>query len=268
MDSQSLELPALGRPFSLGQLYDARREAIVPLSLWNKKKLEDYVIKEEKFNTAFTVSSRDSINDKCRLLNISAEAKLGILSGLVEVRGSGKYIRDTKKSNNVARVSFGYHIETYAKQLSMDVLGQTSYDHPEMFDKDVATHVVVMILYGADAVFVFEKATNSEKKKREMEAKLEACVNKIPKCSAGASIEGRSSKELEELVKEISCTFHGDFFLRDPPTTFSEAISTYQRLPGKYDNRRNRCSTVFQFVMFSLSYMTHQICETDKTCTL
>ncbi len=239
MNIQSLELPALGRPFSLGQLYDARREAIVPLSLWNKQKLEDYVITKDKFNTAFTVSARDSINDKCQLLNISVEAKLGILSGLVEARGSGKYIRDTKKSKNVVRVSFGYHVETFAKQLSMDVLGEQSYDHSEMFDKDVATHVVVMILYGADAVFVFEKATDSEKKKQELEAKLEACVNKIPKCNAGVSFEGRSGKELEELVVEVSCTFHGDFFLRDPPTTFSEAISTYQRLPGIHNYCRN-----------------------------
>ncbi len=132
-------------------------------------------------------------------------------------------------------MSGGYHIEKFVKRLPMDLFGSGSYDHPEMFDNDVATHVVVKILYGADAVFVFETSTGSEKNIENVEENLEASVNKIPNCSGEASVKGTRDTDLGEVVTEVSCTFHGDFDIRDPPTTFSEAISTYQRLPGKYD---------------------------------
>ncbi len=137
-----------------------------------------------------------------------------------------------KTSRRAARVSLAYHAETMTKQLSMDALGHDCYDRPEVFDKDVATHVVVKILYGADGVFVFEKATESQTDAVEFQAKLAACVEKLPGISVGGGSEFKRDQNLVESTEDLSCRFYGDFFLKDNPTTFKEAMTVYQSFPG------------------------------------
>ncbi|ETE57007.1 hypothetical protein L345_17281, partial [Ophiophagus hannah] len=102
-----------------------------------------------------------NINDKASALDISASLKASFLGELVEVGGSAKYLHDTKKSKQQARVTVQYKATTKYEQLTMSHLGIQNVSYPAVFEHGTATHVVTAILYGAQAFFVFDREVSS-----------------------------------------------------------------------------------------------------------
>uniref|UniRef100_A0A8C1LWB2 SNTX thioredoxin-like domain-containing protein n=1 Tax=Cyprinus carpio TaxID=7962 RepID=A0A8C1LWB2_CYPCA len=229
--SEPIEVAALGRPLSLGMLYDCRKDSFIPgVTLWDKKSLSENLDIRLQHRTDLTFSSSDSLSSKSSLLDVSASLKASFLGGLVNVGGSGKFLHDTKSSNQQSRVTMFYSETTRFEQLTMSQLGQFTY--PQVFDQKTATHVVVAVLYGAQAVMVFDRTFSEEDNKQKIEGELNVMVKSIP----SYSIEGEGSVNMKEDEKKkavkIACTFHGDFILEQNPTTYMEALQTYKKLPS------------------------------------
>ncbi|ROJ42282.1 Neoverrucotoxin subunit beta [Anabarilius grahami] len=232
MASETIEVAALGRPLYPGMLYDCRKDAFIPgVTLWDKKSLSEDLDSHQKPMTDLKFSSSDSLSDKSSLLDVSASLKASFLGGLVEVGGSAQYLRDTKSSNQQSRVTMYYKETTRFDQLTMSQLGSAQIAHPEVFDQKTATHVVTGVLYGAQAVMVFDRTFSEEENKKKIEGELNVMVKKIP----GFSIEGKGAIDMtdgdKKVAESISCTFHGDVHLKQNPTTFMEAIEVYKTLP-------------------------------------
>ncbi|XP_045908960.1 cytolytic toxin-alpha-like, partial [Micropterus dolomieu] len=235
MDSEAsgtMEVAALGRPFSLGMLYDCRKDSLVPgITLWDRNDLEKDKGERPKPNTDFEIVASESIEDKSSALNVEASLKASFLSGLVEVDGSAKYLNDSKISKNQARVTLTYKSNTKVQELSMDHLGRDNMKHPYVFDKGLATHVVTAILYGAQAFFVFDREVSKKEDHQDIEGNLKMMIKKIP----SLAIEGEGSLKLEdkdrENVEKFSCRFFGDFALEKSPVSFQDAVEVYQSLP-------------------------------------
>ncbi|CAK6984678.1 neoverrucotoxin subunit alpha-like, partial [Scomber scombrus] len=230
--SRTMELAALGRPFSLGMLYDCRRDSLVPgMTLWDKNDLEKEMRERPKPNTEFEIVASDSIEDKSSALKVEASLKASFLGGLVEVEGSAKYLNDHKTSKNQARVTLNYKTTTKFQELSMNHLGSGNVKHQYVFEKGIATHVVTGILYGAQAFFVFDREVSEKENHQDIQGNLKVMIKKLP-CFA---IEGKGSLKMEDKdkanVEKFSCRFHGDFLLKKPPTSFQDAIQIYQSLP-------------------------------------
>ncbi|XP_048067147.1 cytolytic toxin-alpha-like [Megalobrama amblycephala] len=228
--SEPMEVAALGRPLSLGMLYDCRKDSFIPgVTLWDKKSQSENLHSRPQPLTDLKFSSSDSLSSKSNLLEISASLKASFMGGLVEVGGSGKFLRDTKSSNQQSRVTMYYSETTRYEQLTMSQLGKFTY--PQVFDQKTATHVVTAVLYGAQAVMVFDRTFSAEENKQDIEGNLSVMVKSIP----SFSIEGEGSVKMKEnemkMAEEISCTFHGDILLEQNPTTYMEAIQTYKTLP-------------------------------------
>ncbi|XP_040002023.1 neoverrucotoxin subunit beta-like [Xiphias gladius] len=226
--SRTMEVAALGRPFSLGMLYDCRQDSLIPgMTLWDRDDLEKDTRERTKPNSDFEIVASESIEDKSSALNVEASLKASFLSGLVEVEGSAKY---HKKSKNQARVTLTYKTTTKFQELSMNHLGRGNVKHPYVFDKGLATHVVTAVLYGAQAFFVFDREVSEKEDHQDIQGNLSVMIKKIP-C---LSIEGEGSLKLEDKdranVEKFSCKFHGDFSLQKPPTSFQDAIQVYQSL--------------------------------------
>ncbi|XP_051745108.1 stonustoxin subunit alpha-like isoform X2 [Ctenopharyngodon idella] len=227
---EPMEVAALGRPLSLGMLYDCRKDSFIPgVTLWDKKSLSENLHNRPQPRTDLKFSSSDSLSSKSSLLDISASLKASFMGGLVEVGGSGKFLRDTKSSNQQSRVTMFYSETTRFEQLTMSQLGQITY--LQVFDQKTATHVVTAVLYGAQAAMVFDRTFSEEESKQEIEGKLNVMVKSIP----SISIEGEGSVKMKDeekkMAETISCTFHGDVLLEQNPTTYMEAIQTYKTLP-------------------------------------
>ncbi|XP_035989430.1 uncharacterized protein LOC105922847 [Fundulus heteroclitus] len=233
MDSgKVIEVAALGRPFSLGMLYDCRQDTVIPgLTLWDCDDLEKDKRENPKPNSDFEIVASESIDDKSSALDVEASLKASFLGGLVKVEGSAKYLNDQMTSKNQARVTLKYKTTTKFQELSMNHLGRGNVKHPYVFENKIATHVVTGILYGAQAFFVFEQERSEKESNQDIRGNLKVLIEKIP-C---LSIEGAGSLKLEdkdtEKIKKFSCKFHGDFLLEKTPTTFQDAVEVYQSLP-------------------------------------
>uniref|UniRef100_A0A671RAV3 Si:dkey-95h12.1 n=1 Tax=Sinocyclocheilus anshuiensis TaxID=1608454 RepID=A0A671RAV3_9TELE len=228
MELDPIEVAALGRPLFPGMLYDCCRDSFIPgVTLWDKKSLSKDLDKRPHLQTDLKFSSSDSLSSKSSLMDISASLKASFLGGLVEVGGSAKYLRDTKSSNQQSRVTMYYSETSRFEQLTMTQLGKITY--AQVFDQQTATHVVTAVLYVAQAFMVFDQ-TFSENK-QEIEGELNVMVKKISAFSIEERGAVKMTKDGKKKATNIACTFHGDFHLKQTPTTYMEALHLYKQLP-------------------------------------
>ena len=233
MASQSLIIPALGRPFDLGMLYDRRSEKLIlGKTLWSPDHLGQAVNTITKPYTNSEVLADDTIDDKTSALNIEASIKLSFLGGLVNVQGAAKYLDDRKTSSHHSRVVLKYETTTELKQLTMEHLARGKVQYPEVFDQDIATDVVVGILYGAKAFLIFDREVSKDESLKEVHGNMEVLVKSLP----GISIDGRGSVDITEDQKKktekMHCKMYGDFRTEESPTTYEEAVRVYKQLPS------------------------------------
>ncbi|XP_056090351.1 neoverrucotoxin subunit beta-like [Rhinichthys klamathensis goyatoka] len=231
MASQTIDVAALGRPLYPGMLYDCRKDTFIPgVTLWDKKSLTEDLDTRPQPMTDVKFSSSDSLSSKSSLLDVSDSLKASFLGGLVEVGGSAKFLRDTKSSNQQSRVTMNYSETTRFDQLTMTQLGQITY--PQIFDQKTATHVVTAVLYGAQAVMVFDRTFSEDEVKQEIEGELNVMVKNIPKFSIERQGALQMTDAQKNMAESIACTFYGDVRLEQNPTTFLEALEVYKKLPS------------------------------------
>ena len=233
MSSQSRIIPALGRPFDLGMLYDRRSEKLIlGKTLWSPDQLIQAVNTITKPCTNSEVLAEDTIDDKTSALNIEASIKMSFLGGLVNVQGAAKYLDDRKTSCHHSRVVLKYETTTELKQLTMEHLGRGKVQYPEVFDQDIATDVVVGILYGAKAFLIFDREVSKDESLKEVHGNMEVLVKSLP----GISTDGRDSVDITEDQKKktekMHCKMYGDFRTEGSPTTYEEAVRVYKQLPS------------------------------------
>ena len=233
MSSQSQIIPPLGRPFDLGMLYDRRSDQlIIGKTLWSLDHLGQAVNTITKPYTNSEVLAEDTIDDKTSALNIKGGIKLSLIWGLVNVQGAAKYLDDRKTSSHHSRVVLKYETTTELKQLTMEHLGPGKVQYPEVFDQDIATDVVVGILYGAKAFLIFDQEVSKDESEKEVHGNMEVLVKSLP----GISIDGRGSVDITEDQKKktekMHCKMYGDFRTEESPTTYEEAVRVYKQLPS------------------------------------
>ncbi|KAK5850409.1 hypothetical protein PBY51_001292 [Eleginops maclovinus] len=226
-----MDVAALGRPFTLGMLYDARKDELVPgLTLWDLNTIKDKISESPQQSSNFAVSASDTTESKSNMLDIEASLKVSFLSGLIEVGGSAKYLNDEKKFKNQSRVTFQYKATTNFKELSVHNVTLDA-QQIEVIEKGLATHVVTGILYGANAFFVFDSEKLEANQVQDIQGSMQAVIKKIPGFDVEGKVDIKLTDEEKALTNKFSCKFYGDFNLKSNPATFQEAVQTYVELP-------------------------------------
>ena len=230
----ALEKPCLGRPFRLGMLYDCRRDSLIPgVTLWNAETLNKVVDRKSQETSDFEVIAEDSLSSKSFQLDVDAGLKLSLLGGLVHVEGAAKFLKDEKSSKHQARVSLRYKSTSSFEQLTMGQLGK--FEYQDVFDRDIATHVVTAILYGADAFFVFDREVSSDENIKKVQGDLKVKIGGLPGLkNLAIGGEGKVAINTSDKNEEdkLKCKFYGDLILPKQPATFQDAAKLYQELPG------------------------------------
>ncbi|XP_074519140.1 stonustoxin subunit beta isoform X1 [Halichoeres trimaculatus] len=227
----NLTIAALSRPFTIGMLYNARTEELLPgFSLWDDATLQKNTAETPKPGSEFHVSTSDSIKSKSSLLDIEGSLNLNLMCGLIKVGASAKFMDSTKKSKKKSRVTFRYHATTHFKHLSIPDMN-LSAEQKDIISKGTATHVVTGILYGVNCFFVFDYDKMEESGSKDIGATMEAAVNKIPSCGIGAELKNKLTAEEKDLTGKFSCKFIGDLILDKDPVTYEDAVETYAELP-------------------------------------
>ncbi|KAM9336975.1 neoverrucotoxin subunit beta-like [Symphorus nematophorus] len=232
MASRNMKVAALGRPFTLGMLYDAREDKLIPgLKLWDDETLQDRSTEITKHFSELKISASDSIESKSFLMDINASLKASFLGGLIKVEGSAKYLNDTKKFKNQSRITFQYKATTKFKELSVSDLVTMDTQQKDIIKKGLATHVVTGIEYGADAFFVFDSEKLDASSIQDIQGSMEAVIKKIPKLGVEGKVDMKLTDEEKDVTNKFSCKFYGDFILDSNVTTFEDALRTYEELP-------------------------------------
>ncbi|XP_078075282.1 neoverrucotoxin subunit alpha-like [Mustelus asterias] len=227
-----MDISALGRPFQPGMLYDCRSDSLIPaVTLWDLETLQRNVNVQSKHETEFKIYSSDSIEEKTSALDIVGSLKASVITGLMKLDGSAKYLNDIKRSKQQARVTLQYRTTTRFEQLTMSHLGRQNVTYPDVFDQGIATHVVTAVLYGAQAFFVFDQEIPSTENLQDIQGNLEGMIKNIPKIAIDGQASLKMTNEQKSNAQKFNCTFYGDFSLKNNPTTFQHAIDIYRTLP-------------------------------------
>lgn len=248
-----IRMASLGRPFTMGMLYDCRKDTLVPgMTLWDNATLKSALNSTPQVGTGFTIIAEDSLDNKANELNVNASLKLSFMGGLVEVKGAAKYLDNRTSSVQQSRVSLKHWSTTRFDQLTMEQLGNIK--HKNVFSKKIATHVVIGIVYGADAFFIFDRKFKDGENKRTVDGSMQVLIKALPgitEIKGDAKVE--FSQKDKEVASKLECTFHGDLRLPSNPTTFESAVKIYQQLPELMQEDKAVPKTVWLYPLTELN---------------
>ncbi|XP_053735865.1 stonustoxin subunit beta-like [Synchiropus splendidus] len=232
MASSLLTIPAMGRPFTLGMLYDARKDEQIPgFTLWDEASLQNMAMECALPSSKFEIAASDSTTSQSSLLDVNASLSASFLGGLIEVGGSAKYLNEKKKFKNQSRVILEYSATTSYRELNLTSERPLNSLQKEIIDRSMATHMVTAIVYGANAFFVFESQKLDASSVQMVKGSMEAVIKKIPSFNISGKVEIQLTEEEKALTETFSCKFYGDFILESNPATFEDAVRTYVQLP-------------------------------------
>ncbi|XP_039221680.1 verrucotoxin subunit beta-like [Crotalus tigris] len=227
----SLEMPALGRPFRLGTLYDCRTDALIPdVTLWDADVLQTEVRAEAQPGTEVQVLPSESLQSKAEALGLSGSLQASFLAGLFEVAGAAAYLEESPPTASQARGTLHLLTTTERRHLPTALLTGERVSFREAFEEGSATHVVTAVLYGARAFFVFDCDVSESEDFRDVQQHLRQAVEAIPKVAAGGRAPFRGSDAPRGMEGKVRCTSYSDIPL-ESPTPFREALDSYARFP-------------------------------------
>uniref|UniRef100_A0A3B4Y7P2 SPRY-associated domain-containing protein n=1 Tax=Seriola lalandi dorsalis TaxID=1841481 RepID=A0A3B4Y7P2_SERLL len=186
ISSDILVVTSLGRPFTLGMLYDARQDRLIPgFTLWDNDVLKESTVDCPQPSSAFKIIASDYIEDTSSLF-------------------------DVEKYQNQSRVMLQYKATTNFIQL-MTNLGTKHIGYSESFENIQATHVVIGILYGANAFFAFDSDKVDASNVQEIQGRMEAVIKKIPSVEISGQGAVQLTDEENAITNNFSCRFHGKY---------------------------------------------------------
>jgi hypothetical protein len=213
-------------------VYDCRSDHLVPgLSLWNHQKLKEDTQNHPQPSVEVKFISENTVDGKASALDMNAGLQLSFVAGLVDVSGAAQFLQNDMASDETLRITMQYKCTTQFDQLSMAQLNKNNIQHPDVLDRDLATHVITGILFGANAHLIFDLQTSVEDSKIDMEIKLKAAVQSIPNVAIGGNVGSKVGQEHKSITERIKVTFYGDFQPSLNPTNYDQALELFRNLP-------------------------------------
>ncbi|XP_068438454.1 stonustoxin subunit alpha-like [Clinocottus analis] len=259
--ASDLKIAALGRPFTLGMLYNAPRDKLIPGgTLWDDGTLQGKITEKVQPFSSFTVTTSDTIDSKSSQLDVEASLKASFLSGLIEVEGSAKYLNYQKKFKNQSRVTLEFKSTTNFKKLSALCLAHKDAHVIDHIKNNSATHIVTEIVYGANAFFVFDSQKITADSVKDLQGNMKAVIDKIPKLSVEGSAGIKLTDEEKAVTGKFSCKFFGDFNLKSNPVTYEDAVKAIVQLPQLLGEKGEKAVPVTVWLM-PLKKLHHEAAE-------
>ncbi|XP_022095665.1 uncharacterized protein LOC110981927 [Acanthaster planci] len=222
-------LATLGRRIELGMLYDCRREKVVSKSkLWHDDEMRKACVVHHINQCNFSIISSNEVDDKAAALRMDNALKASYLCGLVDVRGSAKYLEDKIQSCRQARVTVHHRSTTAFTELPLQRCRSNVKDLNQ-FEQKGATHVVIGVVYGVQSFFIFDRKCSSKENATEVRNHLLHVIEN--EGAFGKRVTRLSTPSKYGNVENIFCRFLVDFSLEVEPKTYKDAVSMAKKLP-------------------------------------
>ncbi|XP_042169054.1 uncharacterized protein LOC121843502 [Oncorhynchus tshawytscha] len=253
--TDSVVVAALGRPLDLGMLYDCRSDSLcsgtvcfsslktskccgcsycfaqyhfisLDVSLWDDSTIAFMFQSLPRPLTEVKCIEGDSLQDRFRALDVTTPLRASVLSGLVEVGGAAGYLNHPVQSTLQDRVTLQYRTTTRLDMLSHRVLQEET-----VRTQRKATHVVMAVLYGAQAFFTFDYKHINGQHSGAGEADMHSVVKKmIPTFSADQIFSSLSDDEKPNSLL-YQCTLYSDVDHVNGSMTYDRALQVYETFP-------------------------------------
>jgi len=235
-----LKRPALGQiaPLGLGSLYDARSDSFTSVSLLAKNPAKTPIVVTETHSSDLKISRSDTYKEKFKHLGMDSGLGASFLAGMVDVGGSGKYLKEKAKSSIYMQASLLYNITTVHEALNLhDVKDSLAF---EELEGSLGTHFVTGITWGAQCIVTAKCEASHEESWNEMAGQLKAELSKFKSVGAGGNASFQVEKEKHTFQSSFQVTVHGDV-LPDSglvPTDFEGVYQFLSNVP-KYITKAN-----------------------------
>jgi hypothetical protein len=172
-------------------------------------------------HSSFKITKGQDRNDMRALFGLDIKLACDFIDGLVKVTGSGSYLHDRIRNNDIMKMNLEYKVTTVYRGLKPYALYEntgmewllTIPDILTAYKKGIATHIVVGIEYGATAIFVFEKKVDDLSDVNSLIAHLQVTIQKLPvKIDAKGDLRMNQSKVLKN--DDLNIKFFGDYVLK------------------------------------------------------
>uniref|UniRef100_A0A8C7KE10 SNTX thioredoxin-like domain-containing protein n=1 Tax=Oncorhynchus kisutch TaxID=8019 RepID=A0A8C7KE10_ONCKI len=214
----------------LGMLYDCRSDSLcsgtVYVSLWDDSTIAIMRQSLPRPLTEVKCIEGDSLQERFRALDVTTPLRASVLSGLVEVGGAAGYLNHPVQSTLQDRVTLQYRTTTRLDMLSHSVLQEET-----VRTQRKATHVVMAVLYGAQAFFIFDSKHISGQHSGAGEADMHSVVKKMmPTFSADQIFSSLSDDEKPNSLS-YQCTLYSDVDHVNGSMTCDRALQVYETFP-------------------------------------
>lgn len=222
-----LSIAALGRSVFLGQLYSADSEVFHPTPpCWKEQSnVDNHTVKESHAITTVEYSDVQSLSDRAKVLDVSGEISISVMSGALSLKGSAKYLDSDSEKLSSREATVSSTLTQEVKRLTFKA-GDLSNERYKQIKGTHATHVVTQIVYGGRVLAVFKESKTDSDKTKDISG--EFSVEAVKKAGSKFSLEGefKGKSEDRDLInkQDISVKVYADARLKNTPNTVVEAL--------------------------------------------
>ncbi|RGB27693.1 hypothetical protein C1646_819606 [Rhizophagus diaphanus] len=244
---------SLGRGAFIGSLYNAANDTFCGTTIFKSKYPDDSLRKADIPHTEILYEYENTYKEKFNKLDVGAELKLSVLTGLIPLKGSGKYLNDVKDSLKSVKGTLIYKITSVEENLDIhrdDVRACISTDG--FTNNQNATHVVIGIKWGATIMASFECKDTNEENRSHVEGALKCHFEKI-KISGDGHVD--AEERYSNIISHFSIKLLGDVVPnnKELPQSFDEARKVIAKLPLYTKQYNDGKGVPIEYTLYPLS---------------
>ena len=232
-ETDKISRKALGRSSTLGALYDFTKDDFTGDIIF-KANIPDSEIKSQYAGDKNYVSiqTSDSLEERFKLLDVKGELRASFMAGLFEVKGSGKYLDDAKKTSKSSSLTLIYSVSTKTETIYLRHL--RDYIDFDLLANTKATHILTEINWGANCTVNAKYEYSSDTEKLDIAGHLNAELKKIKgtiDMSGNADLKYQTNKHEKKVRFDFNylCDVQPDG--ANLPETFEDARKLAVTLP-------------------------------------
>lgn len=212
-EDDCFEMLCHGRLFEIGELYNRNKDIkVVGPTLWTTKELKEMTSVVEGGSCTCTYSESTKRTERMTMLDVSGSLKLSLMSNMINLEGSGKFLQDDVDCTRHKTASLNYTLLGGMRRIRFD----TKITFPSV-KKVGATHIVVGVQYGGTAIFTYKETCSKDHKILESGGRLAGEFNKLKVLSVSGEVKIKHENKENSEKHSTELSYNGDFHLSTVP---------------------------------------------------
>ncbi|ROK72006.1 Neoverrucotoxin subunit alpha [Anabarilius grahami] len=231
--SDVIEMAALGRPLSLGMLYNSQSNSFCQdILMWDEDTLASMKVSLPRPHTNVKVLENDSLQERFRVLEMSPVLQVGTQTGKIQMNGAAAFLNHPQQSQHQERATLHYRTTTRLDMISQRLLQEAVPS--VLVGQTTATHVVTAVYFGGQAFFVFDSSNYVKN------AKIVDILKKMTSTFCSNHIISNLSAGETAKSSSLACSLYIDVGDWKSPVSFDKAVEIYVSLPALLGSKGER----------------------------